>query len=282
MTILHPRLYVGTSSWSSKDWEGVFYPPGTAAGDYLAHYATRYRTVEVDATFYRAPSAALARRWREALPEGFVFSAKVPREITLDKAMVDCEAEMESFLEAMDPLGDRLGPLLLQFPYYAKRSGMTEATFLERAGAFLPRLPADRRFALEIRNKGWLKPPLLDLLRRHGVALALIDHPWMPRVEDLMDRLDPITAGFCYVRWLGDRKGIEERTKVWDRIIVDRAREMRSWVAALRAILGRRATVFGYFNNHYAGHAPGSIALLEKTWEEISLAEVPIRNGEAG
>lgn len=265
--MLHPRLYLGTSSWSSGDWEGVFYPRGTAPGDYLAHYATRYRTVEVDATFYRSPAPAMVKRWRQTLPEGFLLAAKAPRTITHDKALEGCQDELDQFVTAMDELGDRLGPMLFQFPYHNKASAITPEVFLRRLRAFLPGLPSGHRFALEIRNKGWVTPALLDLLREHKVAFALIDHPWMPPADKLMAEMDVVTADFVYVRWLGDRKGIEQRTTRWDKVIVDRAREMSRWVPAIRSLLGRGATVFGYFNNHYAGHAPGSIDLFERTWK---------------
>jgi len=265
--MLHPRLFLGTSSWSSKDWEGVFYPDGTAPGDYLAYYATRYRTVEVDATFYRCPSAAITRKWRQVLPEGFVMSAKVPQVITHEKTMLDCEAELNEFVAAMDNLGDRLGPLLFQFPYHNKASAITQQVFMERLAAFLPGLPAGHRFALEIRNKSWVTKPFLDLLRQHEVAFALLDHPWMPRLDQMAKGLDPVTAGFTYVRWLGDRKGIERRTTTWDKTIVDRETELRAWVPAIRSLLTRGLTVYGYVNNHYAGHAPASIERFERVWE---------------
>jgi len=273
--ILDPHLHLGTSSWSSRDWEGVFYPEGAAPGEYLSHYSTRFRTVEVDATFYNTPSAATVAKWRTLLPEGFLMAAKVPRVVTHDKVLVDCGAELSAFVSVMEQLGDRLGPLLLQFPYFNKASGMTAALFLERLAAFLPSLPRGLRFALEIRNKTWLAPPLVDALREYGVALALIDHPWMPRIDRLPEAIDPVTAGFSYVRWLGDRRGIEERTKRWDRLIQDRTAEMRAWVPTVRHLLGRRIEVFGYFNNHYAGHAPGSIELFERVWDETA----PSREG---
>lgn len=270
---LHERLFLGTSSWSSKDWEGVFYPEGTPPGDYLAYYATRYRTVEVDATFYRVPAASTARKWRACLPDGFLLAAKVPQVITHEKGLVDCEADLKEFLAVMDELQDHLGPLLLQFPYYSKASGMTLGTFLANLGGFLPLLPSGHRFALEIRNKAWLTPALLDLLAKHHVALTLIDHPWMPRVEEVLADLDPITADFTYVRWLGDRHGIEKRTKSWGDLILDRSREMTAWVPAIRSLLARRVAVFGYFNNHYAGHAPGSIELFGRTWNNMPIRE---------
>lgn len=267
---LDPGLYLGTSSWSCKDWEGLLYPRGTAPGDYLACYAQRFRAVEVDATFYRAPSLATTRRWRQVLPDGFVMAAKVPQIITHEKRLEGCDAEMEEFLAAMEPLGDRLGPLLLQFPYHAKASGVSPGSFLDRLGAFLAKLPATRRFAVEVRNRTWLRPPLLGLLRRHGVALALIDHPWMPRPEELFSAMDPVTADFVYVRWLGDRLGIEKQTTRWDRPIVNRSREMAAWVPAIRSLLARGLNVYGFFNNHYAGHAPASIELFEQTWRSAA------------
>lgn len=263
---LHPRLFLGTSSWSSKDWSGVFYPEGMAPAAYLGHYATRLRSVEVDATFYRIPSESLARKWRDDLPGGFQLAAKAPRTITHDKGMVDAGEDLKAFLGVMDHLGDRLGPILFQFPYYRKSGEMTAERFLERLEAFLPALPSGYRFALEVRNKTWLRAPLLDLLRSRGVALALIDHPWMPRAAEYLQGPDPVTADFAYIRWLGDRYGIEKKTRRWDKVVVDRRREMEAWAPVVRSLLSRDMTVFGYFNNHYAGHAPASIELFEEVW----------------
>jgi hypothetical protein len=116
-----------------------------------------------------------------------------------------------------------------------------------------------------MRNRAWVASPLLDLLRKHGIAYAIIDHPWMPTIEDLMKKHDPVTADFAYVRWLGDRKGIEARTTTWEKLIVDRTPEMERWVPA--GLLTRNIDLYGYFN-HYAGHAPGSIALLREIWRQ--------------
>jgi uncharacterized protein YecE (DUF72 family) len=110
---------------------------------------------------------------------------------------------------------------------------------------------------------------LLDLLRKKKIALALIDHPWMTPISELASKFDLITAGFTYVRWLGDRKGIEEKTKHWDRILVDREREMEMWISAIEKLLKANVTVYGYFNNHYAGYAQGSIALFREVWQRM-------------
>jgi uncharacterized protein YecE (DUF72 family) len=267
----HPlpkTLRLGASSWSSADWVGPFYPPQTSAADFLACYAQHFSTVEVDATFYRPPSAAMVRNWAQRTPPGFVFAAKFPRAITHDKVMTDCATEVTEFLGAMELLGEKLGPLLLQFPYFNRQAFPTAAPFLARLKPFLASLPAGFSYALELRNKQWIGPPLLQILRQRGVALALIDHPWMTPVQQLMKAVDPITAPFVYLRWLGDRKGIEEQTQHWDRTIVDRESDLAHWIPVVRQLLARELAVYGYFNNHYAGFAPGSIALFERLWRQ--------------
>lgn len=263
---VHPRLHLGTSSFSHESWVGPFYPDGAKPGDFLALYARRFETVEIDATFYRIPSAAQARSWAAKTPEGFRIAAKVPQVVTHEKTLVDCADDVRAFLGAMDELGDRRGPLLFQFPYFRRDAFASAGAFLARLEPFLESLPRGPRFALEIRNKGWIGEPLLSLLRRHGIAYALIDHPWMPPIEELLQRHDVVTADFSYVRWLGDRQGIEARTTSWDRLIVDRTSDMERWAPALETLLERDIHVYGYFNNHYAGHAPGSIALLRDVW----------------
>lgn len=262
-----PNLHLGASSWSCEDWVGVFYPQGTAPGDFISEYAKSFDTVEVDATFYRSPSPAMVKNWHRRTPPGFIFAAKVPRTITHDKVMQDCDAELKEFLSAMDLLGEKLGPLLLQFPYFNKQAFARGEDFLARLEPFLKKLPSGYSFALETRNKNWINQRFLDVLRARKVALALIDHPWMTPAQQLMAKLDVVTADFAYIRWLGDRKGIEEKTQHWDRIIVNREREMESWVPTIDKLLERRLRVYAYFNNHYAGYAPGSIALFLDVWK---------------
>jgi uncharacterized protein YecE (DUF72 family) len=262
-----PNLFLGTSSWSSEDWLGVFYPEGAAPGDFITEYAKHFDTVEVDSTFYRSPSPAMVKNWARRTPSEFTFAAKVPRSITHDKVMQDCQDDLKEFLGAMDLLGDKLGPLLLQFPYFNKQAFARPEDFLARLVPFLEELPSGYAFALETRNKNWINPRFLDLLRKHHVALALIDHPWMTPVDQLVQKLDPVTADFTYIRWLGDRKGIEEKTKHWDRVIQNREREMETWIPTIDKLLERRLRIYAYFNNHYAGFAPGSIALFREVWK---------------
>ena len=260
------RLRIGTSSWTAPSWEGPFYPQGTPPAGYLAHYASEFDTVEVDATFYRIPSERTVDGWRERTPPGFLFAAKVPQVVTHEKILEACGEEMRAFLKVMGRLGDRLGPLLLQFRYFRKAEYPDPDPFIDRLEAFLPGLPKEMRFAVEVRNKSFLTPRLFDLLRSHRVALALIDHPWFARIDAVMKMEGALTADFAYVRWLGDRKGIEKQTKSWDRLIVDRTGPLRSWAGAVRTMLENGQTVYGYFNNHYAGYAVGSARMFRDIW----------------
>jgi len=268
------RLRIGASSWSAESWEGAFYPAGMHPADHLAHYASQFDTVEIDATFYRTPTERMADGWRDKTPPGFLFAAKVPQVITHEKLLGDCGDELGAFLKVMGRLGDKLGPLLFQFRYFKKAEFPDPKPFIDRLERFLPALPREMRFAVEVRNKSFVTPALLDLLRRHRVALAFIDHPWFFGIDEILKKGDVLTTDFAYIRWLGDRKGIEERTQRWDRPIIDRTRDMGRWIPNIRRLIDEGTTVYGYFNNHYAGYGIGSIRLFREMWDKESGADL--------
>ncbi len=259
-------IRLGTSAFTAAGWPGSFYPAGLPEREYLSYYATRFDTVEVDSTFYRTPALSTVKGWYSKTPEEFLFAAKVPRTITHEKVLRDCDVELSQFLQVMDALGEKLGPLLFQFGYFNKKAFAGVNDFLDRLVPFLEKLPKNYRFAVEIRNRTWLVPQLVEALRSHGVALALIDQSWMPRPAQWFEKFDPITADFTYVRWLGDRKGIEERTKTWDKIIVDRSSDLAEWVRLLKRVQKRRIQILAFANNHYAGHGPATLEMFRQIW----------------
>ena len=280
-------LRVGTSSFSNDDWRGVFYPRDARPGDYLRWYSRQLKTVEIDATFYATPSSDMVRGWASKVGPDFQFSLKAPCEITHNRGLVDCGAAWNAFWHAIEPLGERRGPVVFQFPYVARSRDPEEHRrgddFRKRLSDFLPLLSAEGRYVVEVRNGGWIAAPLLELLASRGVALALIDYYTMPPVAEIFarcerDRCEPVTADFGYVRFLGNHHQMDalvaaakrdgSRPAEWGSLLVDRTREMRAWVPALRGLLARVPLVFAYYNNHYAGFAPGSIDLLRRLWRE--------------
>jgi len=98
--------------------------------------------------------------------------------------------------------------------------------------------------------------------------LALIDQGWMPRPWEMKEKFDMITADFTYVRWLGDRKGIEEKTTTWDKVIVDRRSDLFEWVDLLKKAQERRIQILAFANNHYAGHGPATVKLFLDLWNK--------------
>ena len=234
---------LGTQGWSYPDWHGVFYPPGAKQEDRLPFYAGVFDTVELDTTFYQPPKPTIARSWARHTPAAFHFAAKLPRAITHEALLEGVGQELAAFARALEPLGEKLGPVLAQMPAEFTRDPATVRTL----AAFLAAKPAGLRLAVEFRHVSWHVEPTWELLRRHGAAVAWTEWRELPRVTE-------ITGDFLYLRWLGDRREIAR----YDRVQIDRSESFRAWEADLLPALGRVREVYGYFNNHWAGHSPAS------------------------
>ena len=194
---------------------------------------------------------------------GFVFSLKIPQTITHQKILVDCEKEFEEFVSTVQVLGEKLGPMVFQFPFFKDSVFSSPVQFVSRLRAFFKKLPraSGCRFGVEIRNKYGLKPQLLDLLRQNNVALVLQDQSWMPHPKEL-GNYDLITADFSYIRWLGNRKDIEKLTTTWNSTIIDRTADLQTWVDVCEEIQKRGITQYVYANNHYSEFAPATVELF--------------------
>ncbi len=234
------EIRIGTSGFSYKDWLGNFYPQFCPQADFLKYYTSRFDTVELDVTFYRIPSEAAIKKWYVTAPESFVFAAKFPQTVTHEgtpKSRIEFALQ---FVQAMRGLKEKLGPLLLQFPYGFKP---TELPLLEQ---ILDALPTDLQLCVEIRNRAWLQESFYAMLRKRGIALCLVEHPWMPHYNVK-------TADFQYVRFLGDHKTLTE-----DFSYVRDPKEdvMRYWRDILASYREGGGASYVYFNNHFTGHAP--------------------------
>src|SRR6476619_4478444 len=172
-------ILIATQGWNYTAWVGPFYPPGTRPSDFLSTYARVFRGVEVDSTFYAIPDARAVRAWAERTPPDFTFALKMPKEITHDRRLLDADDVLRDFLDRARELGPKLGPVLMQM---GPDFGPDELPAIE---TFLPSLPGDIRFAIELRQSRWMRddvrPQLMEILARHGIALALSDGRWIPR-----------------------------------------------------------------------------------------------------
>ena len=148
------KVLLGTSGWSYKEWEKVFYPDSKTPK--LSYYSGVFSTAEIDSTFYAYPNKGLAYGWARNTPPDFQFSTKIPKLITHDKKLdlaEGVEIDLEKFLEILAPLKDskKLRPLLIQTPPSFARK---DIRLLEN---FLEILPDDYMFAAEFRNTSWLE-----------------------------------------------------------------------------------------------------------------------------
>ena len=245
------RPRIGCQGWNYDAWVGPFYPEGTRPVDFLRVYARAFDTVEVDSTFYAIPAPRTLRDWAERVPDDFQFALKLPQEITHENRLRNVRPALDQFFDRARELGPKLGPVLVQLgPDFAP-------TELPALATFLPSLPRDVKVAVEFRQRGWIHDGVLALLAEHNVALALTDARWIPRKTMLALATRP-TADFAYFRWMGPDREIVD----YSRVQVDRTREIEAWARVLPDIAAK-ISVYGYFNNHFAGHSPASARELQ-------------------
>lgn len=160
--------YVGTSGFSYPAWKGAFYPAKTAAKDMLGYYAGRFRAVEINSSFRKAPTVESLAAWAEQVPARFRFAFKAPQRITHILRLRNADAEVAALFEALDTLDKKRGPVLFGLPPNFKKDA-------ERLKAFLDVLPKRRRAAFEFRHASWFDDEVYALLRAHKVALCIAD-----------------------------------------------------------------------------------------------------------
>jgi uncharacterized protein YecE (DUF72 family) len=174
--------------------------------------------------------------------------------------------------------------MILQFPYVAKGKDageyQTGTNFLSRLRRFAGLLPREFKWGIEIRNSRWVRPDLLEILRARDISLVFIDYYTMDPLPKLAQRPDVFTAPFVYIRFLGNHKemdaavkrAVEEgkRKRDWESLIVDRTEQMKQWLPSIRGLVAKQIPVYVYFNNHYAGYAPGSVELFSRLYNSDS------------
>jgi len=241
------NIYVGTSGFSYEDWLGNFYPQFCPKADFLRFYTSVFKTVEIDSTYYRMPTKDMICRWHKQTPDDFVFTAKFPRMVTHEGGIEERLEYRDKFIEIMENLGDKLGPLLMQFPYSFKPDQNYNTITQLISG-----LPKDRKYVVEVRNRKWLTESFAELLKSKNICLARVDHPWMPK--DSYSTMD-----YSYIRLLGDRKKIASDFSF---IRNERVDDLQWWSHLIEELSGDKGEVYVYVNNHYTGHSPSAARKL--------------------
>ncbi|WP_217913466.1 DUF72 domain-containing protein [Miltoncostaea marina] len=242
-------VLIGTSGWQYRQWRGRFYPPGLPQRLWLEHYAERFATVEVNATFYRLPGPETAAAWARRVPAGFVFTVKASRYLSHIRRLRDPAQPVARLMEVAGRLGDRLGPVLVQLPPGMRRdAGLLDAALAE--------FPPGVRVAFEPRDDSWSHAETWRVLERHDAALAMADR-----------HSRPVTA----VR----------RTATWGYLRLHEGRAaphpcygvgaLDGWARRLAGLFGPDDDVFVYFNNDGAGCAPRDARLLAPRLERLGL-----------
>lgn len=236
-------LNIGTSGWHYSHWRGPFYPEHTAAAEMLPYYCRHFKTVEINNSFYRLPSAKTLADWRKTVPASFRFSVKASRYITHMKKLKDFQGPLETFLERIGVLQDRLGPILFQLP---PRWSFN----LKRLRAFVAGLPPAFRFVMEFRDVSWYDRRALDILAEHGVALCIHDMAGSAAPRE-------ITAEFVYIRFHGPQK--------YGGSYAEHA--LSGWAGAFSSWIRQGKDIYAYFNNDAEGHAVRNALALKRMRE---------------
>lgn len=236
------KVYIGTSGWTYAGWRGPFYPQDVAKKSWLSWYATQFPTTEINGSFYRTPSLAAVRAWRDQTPKDFVFAWKASKFITHWKRLSEkSDNSIDLMVTRLKALGPKAGPVLFQLPPQFSANP-------ERLASFLKMLPKRYRYAFEFRHASWYDDAIFTLLHEHDIALCLSDHhdapaPWK------------VTARHVYVR--GHGPGGKYRDNYPDATLRKWAREIARWKR-------QRRTVYVYFDNDQKSAAPQDAARLCK------------------
>jgi uncharacterized protein YecE (DUF72 family) len=234
--------FVGTSGWIYKGWAGTFYPPDLKKTGELEYYATRFNTVEINATFYRLPLPTMVKGWRERSPENFVFAVKGSRFITHMKKLKVERKSIQVFFDRAKLLKEKCGPILWQLP---PNLGFDP----ERLDSFLKIVPKKFRHAVEFRHASWYEhEETFEVLRRHNIAHVSISTLRLPMNLN-------VTSDFVYIRFHGLEHGAAH----------DYTREeLGPWADHCRRCLDNGIAVFAYFNNDWNTRAPGNAEMFRE------------------
>ncbi len=243
------KIRIGCSGWSYDGWIGPFYPKGSNSSNFLKLYSKVFDTVEIDSTYYRVPNRNSVMNWERTTPANFLFSPKFPGEITHKNGLNVSSNMVSEFLEPMNILGKKLGPILIQLPAF-----ITYQSSLNVLMDFMRHLPPEVRFAIEFRHESWFRQEIYNLLETYNISMVWSDIP-MAKVPAIR------TTDFVYLRLVGDRS-IE--SKDFGVVKIDRNESILRWAKEINQVKDDIKNVFVFANNHYQGFSPATVNIFRK------------------
>ena len=219
-------ILVGTSGYNYPEWKGSFYPADLPAAKMLPYYASKFRTVEINYTFYRMPTPKLVAGWRTQVPPEFRFTLKAPKRITHDKRLraADVADSLQGFITAASELGPQMAALLFQLPPNFKK----DVPLLKE---FLSLLPPKTTAAFEFRNASWLEDDVYEALRARNIALCIAD-------SETRETPMVSTADYAYLRLRDEGYGDADIAK---------------WSETAKRLSASATDVFVYFKHEDEG-----------------------------
>jgi len=261
--------------------------------NYLAEYALKYNSVEIDQWFWSLfkegqvvlPDQNTAREYAESVPRDFIFTIKVPNSITLTHFYKKNRGDplirnphflstelFYQFLESIEPLQGRLGPLMLQFEYLNKLKMESLSAFSFALENFFKTIPKNYTYGIEIRNPNYLQPTYFKFLQKHNICCVFLQGYFMPDIAPVYNKYKEYIAGCSVIRLHGPhREDIEKQAdNRWDKIIIARDQELADVVNMVNSILSRGIDVFLNVNNHYEGSSPLTIERIQRLLPGVS------------
>jgi uncharacterized protein YecE (DUF72 family) len=234
-------LHVGTSGWNYKHWRGPFYPDDLSSKRWLEYYVDRLSSVEINNSFYNLPETKTLKAWNATTPKSFLFTAKVSRYLTHMKKLKDPAEPLRRFLDRMQALESKLGPILFQLPPRWKCNP-------DRLAGVLERLPNDRPAAFEFRDESWWCDAVYALLRQHNAALCIFDLAGTTSPKE-------ITADFTYLRLHGPGDKYQGQYG---------KRGLSGWAGAISNWRTSGVDCYCYFDNDDSGYAAMDALALQE------------------
>jgi uncharacterized protein YecE (DUF72 family) len=238
---LQGKIYIGTSGWSYKHWMGTFYPPGTKQKDRFPYYQKFFKTVELNSPFYHLPLRQTFEKWKEDVPNDFIYAVKASRFITHMKKLNDAGDSLTRLLDNASGLDEKLSIILFQLPPKWEIN-------VERFKTFLEKLPKGNRYTFEFRDQTWYREEIYSLLREFNCAFC---------IYELAGHVSPIeiTANYVYVRLHGP--GDKYQGSYTDEVLAEWAGRCKDWSESGK-------DVYVYFDNDQEGYAAFNAIRLQE------------------